>query len=118
MDLHDLVRSQPPIAEEHEADLGERFDKHQEHIDHKLQELEDRVAERFSSVDQRLADMERMLKMLVSALGSGARIQVAESAGADVPSVVAAASAAAPVAVPAAKPKINRYSYMDPYMYP
>ncbi|KAF7294308.1 hypothetical protein HMN09_01159800 [Mycena chlorophos] len=116
MDLHDLVRSQPPLAEEHEADLGERFDKHQEHIDHKLQELEDRVAARFSSVDERLADMERMLKMLVSALGSGSGGAIRLS-GADVlPAASADVPASPPRPAPApAKPKAT---YTDPYMYP
>ncbi|KAJ7126471.1 hypothetical protein C8R43DRAFT_708313 [Mycena crocata] len=74
-DQHDLVRCQvlvenaEVLLEDRLADLERRFERHEAHIDDKIHSLELNLGERFSKVDQRLSDMERLLRGLVTALG-------------------------------------------------
>ncbi|KAF7332467.1 hypothetical protein MKEN_00128800 [Mycena kentingensis (nom. inval.)] len=70
METHDLVRCQQLVEEERQADLEERFERHEAYIDEKLLALETRVGARLSQVDHRLADMERLLMTLVTTLGN------------------------------------------------
>lgn len=74
-DTHDLVRCQAVVEatemvlEERLADIERRFERHEAHLDEKLHGLELKMGERWSRVDQRLGDVERLLQSLLSALG-------------------------------------------------